>query len=123
MRISDLSSDVCSSDLIAAECAALQQESAGLILGGKTQSPLEPESIGEGRAFKEAGVIAAGKFFQSLEVIVLANSESQAFGFVGQDSIHELNAIIRKIGFELIAKAAGDPIGRASCRERVCQYV
>src|SRR3546814_1160264 len=108
MRISDLSSDVCSSDLIAAECAALQQESAGLILGGKTQSPLEPEGICEGRAFKEAGVIAAGQFVQSLEVIVLANSESQAFGFVSQDSIHEFNAIIRKIGFELIAKAAGN---------------
>src|SRR3546814_518553 len=98
MRISDWSSDVCSSDL----------ESAGLILGGKTQSPLEPEGIGEGRAFKEAGVIAAGQFFQSLEVIVLANSESQAFGFVSQDSIHEFNAIIRTIGFELRAKAAGN---------------
>src|SRR3546814_11212511 len=79
---------------IASECAALQQGSAGLRLGGKTQSPLEPEGIGEGRAFKEAGVIAAGQFFQSLEVIVLANSESQAFGFVSQDSIHEFNAII-----------------------------
>src|SRR3546814_14441068 len=112
MRISDWSSDVCTSYL----------------------SPLEPEGIGEGRAFKEAGVIAAGQFFQSLEVIVLANSESQAFGFVSQDSIHEFNAIIRKIGFELIAKAAGnrsfhaeagtaDPvgaeIGKATCGERV----
>src|SRR3546814_13388284 len=92
---------------IAAECAALQQESAGLILGGKTQSPLEPEGIGEGRACKEAGVIAAGQFFQSLEVIVLPNSYSQAFGFVSQDSIHEFTAIIRKLGFELISKAAG----------------
>src|SRR3546814_12678042 len=64
--------------------------------------------MGECREFKEAGVIDAGQFFQSLEVIVLANSESQAFGFVSQDSIHEFNAIIRKIGFELIAKAAGN---------------
>src|SRR3546814_4980664 len=52
--------------------------------------------------------MAAGQFFQSLEVSVLANSESQAFGFVSQDSIHEFNAIIRKIGVELIAKAAGN---------------
>src|SRR3546814_14703893 len=124
MRISDWSSDVCSSDLlgsendtsikavsiifivakiidIAAECAALQQESAGLILGGKTQSPLETEGIGEGRAFKEAGVIAAGQFFQSLEVLVLANSESQAFVLVRLDSIHEFTAIINKTGFSI----------------------
>src|SRR3546814_21011852 len=92
---------------IAAECAALQQESAGLILAGKTQSPLEPEGIGEGRAFKEAGVIAAGQFFQSLEVIVLANSERQAFGFVSQDSIHEFNALIRKIGLDRKSVVSG----------------
>src|SRR3546814_19115259 len=81
---------------IAAECAALQQESAGLILGGKTQSPLEPEGIGEGRACKEGVVIAAGQFLQSLEVMVLATRESKAFGFVRQGRITEVNAINHK---------------------------
>src|SRR3546814_7020940 len=78
MRISDWSSDVCSSDLVLA--AALSTSAAGLVVGGIFGSWLA-------RGF---GVFAA----------------------------------VLGAGWALYSARSHRPkIGRASCRERVCQYV
>src|SRR3546814_3026744 len=90
MRISDWSSDVCSSDL-AATCAAAALALAGCG-GGKKQTgavmaPSQVTTIGVNSYLWRASL-------DSLSFMPLLQSDS-----------------------------AGGEIGRASCRERVCQYV
>src|SRR3546814_4921562 len=99
MRISDWSSDVCSSDLISFI-----------------------ERVGKRRALDKADVVAARQFLETLEIIMLADRQFQRPMFIGQQRIGHLDVAGREIGLELILEAAGK-IGRASCRERVCQYV
>src|SRR3546814_15200287 len=99
MRISDWSSDVCSSDLDAhreaGEAEAHQEESARI----------EPE-IGD-----VAGVHQVDQY---------GHDEGQ-----GADDVGARLGFGRQ-GFDLqlqLASATQNEIGRASCRERVCQYV
>src|SRR3546814_2658485 len=82
MRISDWSSDVCSSDL-------------------KNQNPLEPQDNGE--------FVAQLAQFSSLEGITTLNET--------------VSGIAGNYNSSQALQASSLEIGRASCRERVCQYV
>src|SRR3546814_2120493 len=82
MRISDWSSDVCSSDLIA--------EGAGVDLHDEPVVEAHPRHHGQHMRAKQLGVGRAD--------FVAGDAREQRLGF-------------------------GVEIGRASCRERVCQYV
>src|SRR3546814_2029019 len=77
MRISDWSSDVCSSDLLEKRRAALEGKVAVIKVGGATETEIEEKK------FRVDDAVAAVK----------------------------------------AALEDGIEIGRASCRERVCQYV
>src|SRR3546814_14107683 len=100
MRISDLSSDVCSSDLLACE--------GDMLLGGHALFPRHgPERIGllhfEARHRAESCIDQAA----------LQRAQREA-------------AFVRHVVIALGNEAAltvDQEIGRASCREGVCQYV
>src|SRR3546814_1988987 len=94
MRISDWSSDVCSSDL-AQYMLTIAMEKAALI-------PSEGKEPIKGEALEELA-----RQFVTVEAVVRRLSR-----MIDPDV---LNAIVE--GVEL------DQIGRASCRESVCQYV
>src|SRR3546814_6911652 len=89
MRISDWSSDVCSSDLFAAETEKLA-EHARAKLERKKLDMIAANWVGRGRAF---------------------DRDDNALSVFWSDGGREL------------AQASKHEIGRASCRERVCQYV
>src|SRR3546814_10207951 len=94
MRISDWSSDVCSSDL-----AAVRADDVALQLAPRVV--LAHRQIGVGRAeleFGDAKVVEPGTHLFGDEGVVRPDRNI---------ALVELNA----------------EIGRASCRERVCQYV
>src|SRR3546814_3707496 len=95
MRISDWSSDVCSSDLKAIGTGAFEREVVGIEV--KTRKGVETVSIDEqpGKAQPE-------------KIPTLKPA------FVKDGTITAANASSISDGAE---------IGRASCRERVCQYV
>src|SRR3546814_4155970 len=97
MRISDWSSDVCSSDLVASV--------------GKTEEQL-----------KEAGVAyRVGKFPFTANSRARCNDTTEGFVKILADKQTD-----RVLGAHIIGADAGSlihEIGRASCRERVCQYV
>src|SRR3546814_11887990 len=118
MRISDWSSDVCSSDLIA---EALRHFAA---------LPVQREAVGEDRAigraaagaaaFEQGGLEPAAMLVGPFEIEVgagvgtVAALHDEAVGGAAvepdvEDVVHHL----------IVVKA----IGRASCRERVCRYV
>src|SRR3546814_17727036 len=94
MRISDWSSDVCSSDL-----APLDRDPAIALVGGD-------RDVGhsEGPAFQPAD--------QPVEDVAAAE-----LGLV------ELRVQVVMVEDELLAAEQLEEIGRASCRERGCQYV
>src|SRR3546814_8615559 len=82
MRISDWSSDVCSSDL-------------------------------NGNHF-----IQAGQFKQPNSLEELSSTKNN--DFISKAMVTNTFAVARRLG---VGAGYGDKIGRASCRERVCQYV
>src|SRR3546814_21118418 len=99
MRISDWSSDVCSSDLFAAQFEQL----------------LAAEHI---------GIVSPGTI-----VLVRINAADVQHGidlvlaeYIFETTLVDLDLVRRNVGvgFDLAAEVE---IGRASCRERVCQYV
>src|SRR3546814_3907458 len=97
MRISDWSSDVCSSDLRIGDLAVLDPEArrtARVVAGVRVDAV--PEQLGDEQAFAHL----AQQFIKT-----------QHAGFDDQ--------------IEHTTRIAGclQEIGRASCRERVCQYV
>src|SRR3546814_10205871 len=105
MRISDWSSDVCSSDLIAtrlpcftdADCvipAPFSRESRWFITAGAAWPGSRRLNM---RSFVLAGLMAA----TAMPAVAYADSPSRA------EARHDRR----------------EKIGRASCRERVCQYV
>src|SRR3546814_3188574 len=95
MRISDWSSDVCSSDLVVAEIRATDRAGLLAVLT---------------RVFERAGVDIAWA-----KVTTLGSSVVDTFGIVlpADDG-----TVRQELERQLFAE-----IGRASCRERVCQYV
>src|SRR3546814_9447050 len=114
MRISDWSSDVCSSDLPEAQLAAV----APLLCAGiTTYSPLRHWKAGPGKKIGVVGIGGLGHMgikiahAMGAHVVAFTTSESK------RDSACALGAD------EVVNSRNAAEIGRASCRERVCQYV
>src|SRR3546814_15661812 len=106
MRISDWSSDVCSSDLLS------QDEIDALLHGvdsGKVDTTPAPAAPGEARSFDFTSQdrIVRGRM-PTLEMV------NERFARLFRISL--FNMLRRSL--ELTVE-----LGRASCRERVCQYV
>src|SRR3546814_19605928 len=106
MRISDWSSDVCSSDLL-----TVGQRRAGL------------GSSGFGRRFHLYILLFRQAFCEGLlrGASLHGAAPVWTFGVVGdevgvEDDLHLLDDLV-------LLLATLDEIGRASCRDRVCQYV
>src|SRR3546814_15567722 len=99
MRISDWSSDVCSSDLWQRLGAMLLEPSAGLRLG-RVHIAMQPASVEE---------VAEG-------VHVSPDMTAGDDDLVGRRSVAGPAAIA-------VTPFQDHQIGRAPCRERVCQYV
>src|SRR3546814_16734419 len=107
MRISDWSSDVCSSDLHPASAGAVREtlmRDRNIFLIVIALTCIAP--------FVERPVIAA----EILIFAIVAVANNIMLGYTGMLSFGQATF------FGFGAYAAGQ-IGRASCRERVCQYV
>src|SRR3546814_5527670 len=103
MRISDWSSDVCSSVLL-----ANGRPLSSIFFGGGTPSLMPPETV---EALLQAAEGHWG-FGNDVEITLEANPSSvEAARFADLAS-----AGVNRVSLGL-------QIGRASCRERVCQYV
>src|SRR3546814_14664231 len=99
MRISDWSSDVCSSDLEGLAERAVAGHRARLDHGGALPVLAQAFVVGEGGVQADRQRHGAG-----------IGPEAQ----VGAEDVAVGGAVVQ---------AAHEEIGRASCRERVCQYV
>src|SRR3546814_19370671 len=138
MRISDWSSDVCSSDLIAKDTQ--RGEIVGLLLptaAGAAVSFFALSAYGRVPAMLNftagsANLLSACRTAQiatvytSRRFIEKATLEAEAEALAAQVRRVYLEDLRREIG--LFAKLRGLPppsfqLGRASCRERECQYV
>src|SRR3546814_14280573 len=111
MRISDWSSDVCSSDLI--DLAGLQQDARGDVLcGSGTFDPptTKLDANGQGSPYATYGFAA-----QIAEVAV--DLDLGTVKVLRMAAAHDVGRAVNPTLVE------GQKIGRASCRERVCQYV
>src|SRR3546814_13124580 len=108
MRISDWSSDVCSSDL----------PGNVQLYGDATPNVYRPSATVNGE------IITATDIAQRMALIRIANNNVE----LPPEEVERLrnqvfsNLIDEKLQIQE-AKAAEIKIGRASCRERVCQYV
>src|SRR3546814_15242870 len=96
MRISDWSSDVCSSDLSGIACRASSSAFCAPVKGGRLP----------GSSWKRT--VSASFFF--------ITSSFLSIGFSGRNDMDDLHILA-------VVVILSDQIGRASCRERVCQYV
>src|SRR3546814_8555933 len=105
MRISDWSSDVCSSDL----------DDLAPLHDGKVVGALR----------RGVGVGAHEAVLPGLAVDLLADNAGRqplpALGLGGRMNAEAL--VLHRLAFLGGGLGPGRPIGRASCRERVCQYV
>src|SRR3546814_6365886 len=102
MRISDWSSDVCSSDLVQFQLANVLQ----MLLAGQRQQPLGLLDV----IHRLLGRLGVGLVsFDSARLLELLASL--------------LKTWVIDLGRHLVEPLQGVEIGRASCRERVCQYV
>src|SRR3546814_19414199 len=145
MRISDWSSDVCSSDLTHLLHAALRQRLGGhvtqkgsLVAPDRLRfdfshtEPLTPDQI----ATIEADVNRQIRGNEAVTTRLMTPDDAIAagamalFGEKYGDEVRVLSmgtATDKHYSIELCGgthvSALGDKIGRASCRERVCQYV
>src|SRR3546814_12833610 len=99
MRISDWSSDVCSSDL------------------GGQRNRIEAAVEGEGRRDRDALARIEERILRGAEKVAAAAIDDAVRRAIGQDTLIDRGILERRV--EL---AIGE-IGRASCRERVCPYV
>src|SRR3546814_14021631 len=110
MRISDWSSDVCSSDLLVTR-----------ILDGR--APELAEEVVDALLNQESS------FFRDTQVVEMVADAAARFGRDNPGRRVRLWSAGCSTGQEplslamLFSEQAGDEIGRASCRERVCQYV
>src|SRR3546814_17023873 len=115
MRISDWSSDVCSSDLVARAALAdrLGREHMFDLRGS------DPERERPERAVRRGVAVAADDRHSRLRTPLLGsdNMDDPAARTAHREILDPETARIFDQCFEL------REIGRASCRERVCQYV
>src|SRR3546814_4544321 len=99
MRISDWSSDVCSSDL----------------------EPFVPVHADEARVYSCGPTVYNYQHIGNMRAYVFADTLGRTLSFKGYKLRHIVN--ITDVGHLTSDADAGDEIGRASCRERECQYV
>src|SRR3546814_11908613 len=116
MRISDWSSDVCSSDLL----KVAKELKVPMLTGGSTgaiatdaNTPGDPwffrffaDSTGQGNDTANAII----NKFHAKRVAILHDTTGYGTALAKQTT-------------DVVKAAGGAKIGRASCRERVCQYV
>src|SRR3546814_11224816 len=104
MRISDWSSDVCSSDLA--------ETGVGRIIGGLEPAVVEAEALGRAILQVKLAIVGLGQGF--------ARELPREVGVECVGAIEEAAGVGGAChGSDIGARE----IGRASCRERVCQYV
>src|SRR3546814_12846515 len=108
MRISDWSSDVCSSDLIATGTPDAKRPRLSILalLSGSTLATFATTATA---AIAQQQSNPAVKLFSSTEVVV----SSLVVGALGAALLSAL----------WLVRQRGHTIGRASCRERMCKYV
>src|SRR3546814_15740515 len=114
MRISDWSSDVCSSDRAAGRGDYARQQRR---LGQRELRNRRAE-VGLGRGSDAVGALAEVDDRQVLEEDLVLVDLAVELG--GEDRLAPL-ALDRLLAAR--DRVLHQPIGRASCRERVCQYV
>src|SRR3546814_13451537 len=102
MRISDWSSDVCSSDLLCADDYVIQLDSDTVTIG---PVPHIQQAIAANSSFTLLGAET------DIDSILSVDEFTRNFFPDGQPSQEDFEGHIQ------------GEIGRASCRERVCQYV
>src|SRR3546814_12317449 len=111
MRISDWSSDVCSSDLLEGAGGDF-----GAGLGHADDDGLAPAAMAAfQRLTHDLGITYALEGIIGAAISQLDNMIDDVFNLVGINEVR--HAELARHGFAL------GEIGRASCRERVCQYV
>src|SRR3546814_19096619 len=108
MRISDWSSDVCSSDLLT--------------------DPVWSDVAGPFGRIGPRRVAAPGVALDDLPPIDLVLVSHNHYDHLDLATLEKLwrrdrPRVITSLGNDVILAKAGVQIGRASCRERVCQYV
>src|SRR3546814_14128877 len=101
MRISDWSSDVCSSDLI---------------------RKILVNALGENKAGGLIDRILLGRSSKGLESLKWMESRAIA-EMISQEHPQIIALVLAHLDPDQAAEVIGYQIGRASCRERVCQYV
>src|SRR3546814_12319084 len=115
MRISDWSSDVCSSDLGSGAPNSLRARNARRSV---RRSPRHPRSATGRAAASALLLLRGGGVFGAFAAFTLLHP------LAGDDIIDHLGDVGRMVAhaFQILGDEQ-QKIGRASCRERVCQYV
>src|SRR3546814_3352855 len=120
MRISDWSSDVCSSDLGA--FSRLKFES------GTHRVQRVPATETQGRTHTSAATVAILPELADIGAVELRDADLRIDTFrasgAGGQHVNKTDSAIRITHLPTgVVVECPDEIGRASCRERVCQYV
>src|SRR3546814_14741021 len=122
MRISDWSSDVCSSDLLVDHTTVSAKIARRLAEEAASKGLLAVDApVSGGQAGAESGQLAI-MCGGSAEAFSAAEPAMQAYAkrivHVGEAGSGQLAKMVNQIAIAGLVQ-----IGRASCRERVCQYV
>src|SRR3546814_11137591 len=131
MRISDWSSDVCSSDLedhkIAAAVEMIAQAKRPIVYAGGGVINAGPRACELLARFVRMLGMPCTNTLMGLGAF--PGSDPQFLGMLGMHGTYEANLamyncdVMINIGARFDDRVTGRQIGRASCRERVCQYV
>src|SRR3546814_15840304 len=114
MRISDWSSDVCSSDLISPSAISYHVKALEEHLGVTLF-----ERVGNGVALTRAG----RKYLNMVQAALGQIEEAGSFLSDAGEETLTIRVAISFLERWLLPNLPDFKIGRASCRERVCQYV
>src|SRR3546814_12326837 len=109
MRISDWSSDVCSSDLWHGTTILSVRKNGKVVVAGDGQ-------VSMGQTVMKPNAKKVRQLHDGSVIGGFAGATADAFTL-----FERLEAKLERHGGQLMRAAGG--IGRASCRERVCQYV
>src|SRR3546814_8117446 len=126
MRISDVSSDVCSSDLLkinnkpTSERETMAPQSIGLTAFGGyiPRLRLQRKAIAQANAWVAPNFLGKGKGERSM-----ANWDEDAVTMAVEAARDLLGTDDDRSHVDALFFGSTPKIGRASCRERVCQYV